>query len=163
MNRIALFTAAAVALSTAAYSTDASAQSRVVVRGEVPLPSASVNIQWNRDRYQGYENSRWRREFRGRWRPLATGYSSRTERQFIKIGGEGRFRKLRIEGVRGEPVILKVAVEFVDRTTQAVEYNDSFPRGTGEVIDLNGDTRRIHRIIVYTDPRSRGSYSVYGA
>lgn len=162
MNRIAFVTALAVGLSTAAFTgSTASAQSRVVVRGEVAVPT--VNIQWNRDRYEGYENSRWKREYRGRWTPLATGYSARTERQFIKIGGQGRYKKLRIEGVRGEPVILKVAVEFSDRSTQAVEYNDSFPRGTGEVIDLNGDTRRIHRIIVYTDPRSRGSYSVYGA
>jgi hypothetical protein len=155
MKRIALFTVLAMGFSTAAI---AQSESRVIIRP----PSAEVNIQWGRERYQGYDHSRTRREFRGRWTPLATGLSGRTQRQFIKVNGHGRYRKLRIEGTRGEPMILKVAVEFMDRTAQAVEFNDRFPRGTGEVIDLAGDTRRISRIIVYTDPNSRGSYSVYG-
>ena len=152
MKRIALLTAAAMAFSTAAM-----AQPRIEVR------APEVNIQWNRERYEGYERSHWRHDFRGRWTPLAQGYSSRTDRQFINVGGPGRFRKLRIEGVRGEPVILKIAIEFGDKTTQAIEYRGALPRGTGEVIDLNGDTRRINRIIVYTDRNSRGAYSIYGA
>ena len=152
MKKLALLTAAAMAFSTAAM-----AQPRIVVR------APEVNVQWGRERYEGYENSHVRRDFRGRWTPLAQGYSARTERQFINVGGQGRFRKIRIEGVRGEPMILKVGIEFLDKTTQAVDYRETLPRGTGEVIDLNGDTRRINRIIVYTDPHSRGSYSVYGA
>jgi hypothetical protein len=152
MKRIALFTAAAMAFSTIAM-----AQPRVVVR------APEVSVQWGRERYEGYENSHVRREFRGRWTPLAQGYSARTERQFINVGGPSRFRKLRIEGVRGNPVVMKIAIEFANKTTQVVEYRDTFPAGTGEVIDLNGDTRRINRIIVYTDPSSRGAYSIYGA
>ena len=152
MKKIALLTAAAMAFSTAAM-----AQPRIVVR------TPEVSVQWGRERYEGYETSRVHREFRGRWTPLAQGYSSRTDRQFINVGGQGRYRKIRIEGVKGEPMILKVGIEFGDKTTQAVDYREVLPRGTGEVIDLNGDTRRINRIIVYTDPHSRGSYSVYGA
>jgi hypothetical protein len=117
---------------------------------------------WSRERYDRYEDSHWVRDFHSRWVPLARGYSARTDRQFINLGG-ARYRKLRIEGVRGEPVILKIGIEFWDKTNQAVEYRESLPAGTGEVIDLNGGERRINRIIVYTDPHSRGSYSVYGA
>jgi hypothetical protein len=152
MKRIAFFTAAVMAFSTAAI-----AQPRVIAR------PGEVSVQWNRERYNGYDHSHWRKDFKGRWTPLAQGYSARTERQFINVGGQGRFSKLRIEGVRGEPVILKIAIEFGDKTGQAVDYREALPAGTGEVIDLNGDTRKINRIIVYTDPHSRGSYSVYGA
>jgi hypothetical protein len=156
MRSLALLTALAMAVP--AVPTIASAQSaRVVVR------APDVTVNWNRERYDRYEGSRWHREFRGRWTPLATGYNARSERQFINLGGRGAYRKLRIEGVRGEPVILKIAIEYADRTNQAVEYREALPRGAGEVIDLNGDVRRINRIIVYTDPGSRGSYSVYGA
>jgi hypothetical protein len=152
MKRIAFFTAAAMAFSTAAM-----AQPRVVVR------TPEVSVQWNRERYQGYNDSHWHKDFKGRWSPLATGFNAHTERQFINVGGPRGFKKLRIEGTRGNPVIMKVLVEFADKTQQLMEYRDSFPAGTGEVIDLNGDTRHINRIVVYTDPNSRGSYSVYGA
>lgn len=153
---IALVTALAMAIP--AIPTIASAQgARVVVR------TPEVTVNWNRERYDRYEGSRWHRDRAMRWQPLATGYNARTDRQFINLAGRGAYRKLRIEGVRGEPVILKIAIEFADRSNQAVEYRESLPAGTGEVIDLNGDARRINRIIVYTDPHSRGSYSVYGS
>ena len=158
MKRIALLTAAAMAFSTAGLATEALAQSaRVVVR------APDVNIQWGRDRYTGYDNSHYRKDFRGRWVTLASNYNARTDRQFINLGSRGGYRKIRIEATRGEPVIKKVAIEFADRSVQAVDYDGAMPRGTGEVIDLNGDTRRINRIIVYTDRGSRGAYSVYGA
>jgi hypothetical protein len=115
---------------------------------------------WDRDRY---DRRRWAGDYRGRWVPLARGVSARTERQFINVGGDGRYRRLWIEAVRGEPVILRIAIVFSDRTRQVIEYRDSLPAGTGEVIDLHGRDRRIHRIIIHTDPRSRGAYSVYGA
>ena len=75
MKRIAFFVAA-----TMAFSTVAMAQPRVVVR------TPEVSVQWNRERYNGYDKSHWRKDFKGRWTLLAQGYSSRTERQFINIG-----------------------------------------------------------------------------
>jgi hypothetical protein len=118
---------------------------------------------YSRDHYERYDNSRWNRDFRGRWVTLARAFSARSDRQFINIGGNGRFRRLRVEGVRGQPLVTKIAIEFSDRTTQVVDLDARLPAGAGEVIDLNGNERRIHRIIVYTDPGSRGSYSIYGA
>lgn len=117
---------------------------------------------WTRDRYDHYGRSHWARDFRGRWVALARAYSAASERQFIHVDG-GRYRKLRVEGVRGQPVIRKIAIEFGDGTAQAVDLDMRLSSGTGEVIDLNGDVRRIKRIIVYSDPRARGSYSIYGA
>ena len=117
---------------------------------------------WTRDRYDRYGQSHWSRDFRGRWVGLARAFSARTERQFIHVDG-GRYRKLRVEAVRGEPVIRKIAIEFGDGTAQAVDVDMRLPAGAGEVIDLNGGARNIKRIIVYSDPRSRGSYSIYGA
>jgi hypothetical protein len=152
MRRIALLTAFAMAAPVAAFAQPA----RVYVR------EPEVTVQWSRDRYTRYDDSHWSRDYRGRWQPLARAYSSRTDRQFIPVRGQ-QFRKLRVEAVRGAPVIQKIAIEFMNRTTQAVDLDMRLTRGEGEVIDLNGGERRINRIIVYTDPRSRGSYSIYGS
>jgi hypothetical protein len=162
MRKIALLTALAMSVPAAAYAWPLG---RIADRNDAQhtYDRDHSDASWNRERYERYDHSHWAKDFRGRWVPLARAYNAATERQFINIGGEGRYRKLRIEGVRGDPTIVKIAIEFSDKSNQAVEFRESLPSGTGEVIDLNGDDRRIHRIIVYTDPHSRGSYSVYGA
>lgn len=101
---------------------------------------------------------------RAGWVTLAEAYSADSERQFINLEGRGgEFRRLRIEGVRGEPVITRVAIEYMDRDMQIVDLNERLSRGEGEVIQLHGRGQRINRIIVYTDPeRGRGRYTVYG-
>lgn len=169
MKHIALLSALAMSIPAAAYAWPIG---RTAERGDPPRTydrdrdydhDHDRDAGWNRERYDRYDRSHWARDFRSRWVPLARGYTARTDRQFIHVGGTGRYRKLRIEAVRGEPVILQIAVEFMDKTTQVVKYRESLPAGSGEVIDLNGGDRRIKRIIVYTDPYSRGAYSVYGA
>jgi hypothetical protein len=60
-------------------------------------------------------------------------------------------------------MITQVKIEFENETLQTVDMNTTLPAGAGEVIDLNGDVRQIRRVIVYTAPQSRGSYTVYGA
>lgn len=152
MKTLALITALTVGGTTAALAQPA-------VRVEVREPIVYVR---ERDHYDRYQDSHIHRDFRGRWTPLARAYSAQSERQFIHVNN-GALRKLRVEAVRGRPVIEKVVIEFADRTTQAVEINSTLDNGQGEVIDLNGGTRRVNRVIVYTNPRARGSYSVYGA
>ena len=166
MRRIAMLTALAIAAPVAAYAQPV----RVYERDRDYYGrdyydrdrdrDRDVEIVFRHDRYDNWNRSHWYQES-NRWQPLARYYSARTDRQFIPVSG-GRFRAIRIEAVRGEPVILKVAIEFMNRQTQAVELNQRLPRGSGEVIDLNGGERRINRIIVYTDPRFRGAYSIYG-
>jgi hypothetical protein len=157
MKHIALLTAIAMATPVAA----AYAQPR----GEVRVEVRDRPDGWRHERYDHYGRSHFNTDFRGRWISLGGGFNANNHRQFIAVNGQSRFNRIRIEGVRGEPVIQKVTIEFAGRQggSQSVDFNEALPNGAGEVIDLNGDDRRISRIIVYTDPRSRGSYSVYGA
>jgi hypothetical protein len=167
MKRIALITALATTIPVAAYAWPTG-------RVADPQPSQTYwrdrdhdrydrdDRAWTREHYDRYGNSHFANDFRGRWVPIARGYSAHTDRQMINVGN-GRFRKIRIEAVRGQPLVTKIAIEFADQSTQAIEMDARLPAGSGEVIDLNGGVRRVHRIIVYTDPNSRGAYSIYGA
>ena len=97
------------------------------------------------------------------WAPIVQRNSATSERQFINVLGRGgHYRRLLVESVRGAPVIERVAVEFEDRQTQVWDVKRRLPRGADQVIDLGGP-KRIHRIVVYTDPAYRGQYSIYGA
>ena len=158
MRGIALFTTLAMTVGTAAISTPVSADPEV----RVQIHSNDPNGQWTRDRYERYNDSRWSRDFRGRWMTLARSYTTQGQRQFIHVNGQ-RLSKLRVEATRGAPVIQKIAIEFGDGSSQAVDLDMRLRRGEGEVIDLNGGVRRVERIIVYADPRTRGAYSLYGA
>lgn len=157
MTRIALLTAFAMSASTAAY-----AQPPVRVDARVETRGDAIVYQRDRDHYDRYDDSHWSREIHGRWTPLGRGFNARTERQVIPMGGN-RFRRLRLEGVRGQPLVTRVVVEFGDRTSQTVDLSSSLSGGAGEVIDLNGGTRRVNRVIVFTDPQARGTYAVYGS
>ena len=171
MKSIALLTTLAMSFGTAAVA----APARVADRDDPQVQwrdrdrdrdrdsnNPNGNPNWTRDRYDRYNDSHWARDFRGRWMTLARAYTTQSDRQFIHTRG-ARLSKLRVEGVRGMPVIQKIAIEFRDGSTQAVDLDMRLPRGTGEVIDLNGGVRRVDRIIVYADPHSRGSYSLFGA
>jgi hypothetical protein len=103
------------------------------------------------------------RENRLRWEPIVEQSSATSQRQFINVLGRGgAYRRLLVEGVRGAPVIERIAVEFTDRQTQVWDVNRRLTRGSDYEIRLGGP-KRIHRIIVYTNPQFRGSYSIYGA
>jgi hypothetical protein len=156
MRGIAILTTLAMSAGTAVYAAPARVADRDDVRVQVR------DGDWTRDRYDNYRRSHWSHDFRGRWQTLARAYSAQTQRQFIPVRG-AMLSKLRVEGVRGAPVIEKIGIEFGDGTSQAVDVNMRLSGGAGEVIDLNGGVRKVNRIIVYTDGRTRGSYSIYGA
>jgi hypothetical protein len=158
MTRIALLTALAMATSTvAAAQPPVRVEARVEARDDAPIV-----YQRDRDHYDRYDDSHWSREIHSRWTPLGRGFNARTERQSIPLNGS-RFHKLRLEGVRGQPLVTKVVIEFGNRSSQTVDLNSTLSGGAGEVIDLNGGTRRVNRIIVFTDPQARGTYAVYGS
>ena len=163
MKRIAILTTIAMSIATAAY-----AQPRVYDRDRDRTYDRDHaydrghDVVITHDRYDRYGQSRWARDFHGRWVRFANYGSVRGSRQFVP-GVNNRFRMLRIEGLRGDPTILKVTVEFENGSTQMVDMNTSLPSGTGEVLDLAGNVRSVKRVIVYDDPRSRGYYTVYGA
>jgi hypothetical protein len=117
---------------------------------------------YTHDHYDRYTDSRWERDYRGHWQVLAERYTAQTDRQFINLRGQaGRLHRLRIEAVRGNPVIHQIAIEYTDGNTQVVKLETRLPRGAGEVIRLNPD-QPVHRIIVYTEPRFGGAYSIFG-
>jgi hypothetical protein len=58
-------------------------------------------------------------------------------------------------------VIRRIRIDYLDNTREVLRVNAQLERGQGQVIDLPRD-RRIDRIVVVTDPRSRGLYTVYG-
>ena len=117
---------------------------------------------YSRDHYDRYSDSRWSHEFRGRWMPIATGYSAESGRQFITLNSRPLHR-LRVQAESGAPVIIQIGIEYQgDPNIQKVKLNSRLPAGAGEVISLNRN-RGVKRIIVYTEPRYRGRYSVFGA
>jgi hypothetical protein len=146
-----------------------------VASAEPVRPDRGPDHVYERDRYDGrhdrgrYERHDDRDRRSDRWfgrrrlEPIVQGSSASSERQFHNVLGRGgRFGRLVVEGVRGAPVIERVAVEFEDRQTQVWDVNRRLTRGADEVIDL-GQRKRIHRIVVYTNPTYRGAYSIYGA
>jgi hypothetical protein len=152
MRGIALLTTLAMSVGTAVYADPPRVEIRV---------QRDADAGWTRDRYDRYNDSHWSRDFRGRWQSMGQA-STQTQRQFIPVRG-GRLNKLRIEAVRGAPAIQSMTIEFGDGSTQAVNLDMRLERGSGEVIDLNGRNRKVHRVIVYPDPRTRGAYALYGA
>lgn len=155
MKRLALLTAIAMATPAVAYAEPPQRN---------PYSGYDRDYERNRDRDRERARNQWSRDNRGRWVLIAQNYSAQTERQFINLlGKSGRYSKLRIEGVRGAPMIMKVAIEYMDRNTptQVVHLNTRLGRGADQVINLNGN-QRINRIGIYSEPRYRGSYSVFG-
>lgn len=158
MKRLSLFLALGIASSSAVAAAD-------------PYPSRadrSDRADRGGDRYNGrphtrYDEKRWGRDFRGRWVTLAREYSARTDRQFISVSGQGgRFDHLILRADRGTPVITKVVIEYLNNpNAQAVTLDTRIPTGESEMIRLNG-SQRINRIIVYSEPRYGGSYSIFG-
>lgn len=110
--------------------------------------------------YQRFERTRWHREFQSRWVTLANGYAANTTRQNLPLRGQ-TFDRLRIEGVRGAPVITQVQVIYTNGTIHKIDLGARFPVGTGEVLRLNASP--IQRIVINTDPRAGSAYSLHGA
>jgi hypothetical protein len=152
MKRMAFWTVIALTTSSVAMAAPARVADRDVYQRD-------REAAFSHDHYDRYAQSHWAQDFHGRWTPLAR-VNARGERQLITVNT--RLHRIRLEGLRGDPLISRVTVEFANGGRQTVDLNASLARGTGEVIDLNGDERRVRRIIVEADPASRGAYTVWG-
>ena len=126
--------------------------------------------QWSHD-HDDYDDTsdegpvthqHWAHDARGRWVPLARHKSAFTNHQIVLQGEGGPMRRISIQADRGAPVVTRVTVEFIGgQTPQITNVNRRLPSGTNEVISLNRN-RGVKRIIVYTEPRFGGAYSVFG-
>jgi hypothetical protein len=124
------------------------------------VPQQGHDRDFHHEHYDRWNDSHWARDFHGRWQVLGRGFNARNDRQPINLSG--RFHKLRLEAVRGEPRINRIAIHFADGTSQTVDVDAQLSTGAGEVIDLdNAGDRRIRRIVVFAEPSTRGVYSVF--
>ena len=124
--------------------------------------TATADSQW-RDRDHRRNDYSYREGPRNRdWVRLAPVHNARTETNQIMLNGRHRrIHKLRIQAVRGAPVIYKVTIDYMNRQPQVVSLQSRVVRGTGEVIHLDPNAR-IQRILVYSEPRYGGAYTVLG-
>lgn len=153
MKGIGIATILALAVPAAAY---ANPQDR-----DVRTYDRDRDHDFRSEHYDRYGGSHWANDFHGRWATLARGNAAEGRREFM-IGTANRYHAFRIEGLRGEPMIGKIAINFANGTTQVVQMNSALPAGAGQFIDLQGNDRKVLRIVVYPDAHSRGTYAIYG-
>lgn len=160
MRRLALFTTLVLAASTG---------SAVAWPGNWPqapdqdYDDAHDEGGVNRDRRDHDGDQHWSHDARGRWMSLARHRSAFSNQQIVLFGQGGPMRRLGIQADRGAPVVTRVTVEFMaGQTPQITTVNRRIPPGATEVIPLHRN-RGVKRIIVYTEPRYGGAYSVFGA
>jgi hypothetical protein len=151
MFRFALAAALVTALGMGAVST-VDAQ----VRGKI-----EIHYDRGRAHYDHYQDSHWNKDFSGRWVTIAAGTGADGRREFWLNKDNKRYGKLRLEATSGAPGIEKLAVNFGDGSTQVIPINSRLEPGGGEVLDLDGDERKVTRVIVYPLAHSRGAYTVF--
>ena len=113
--------------------------------------------------YRRYDKDNYRYT-EGRWSVIADRYAATSPRQFIDMTQTGeRFRRLRMDAVRGAPFIHKVVIEFRDGSTQVVQVERPLSRRANDSLTfaLNGNGL-LQRIIVYSEPTNFGTYSIFG-
>jgi hypothetical protein len=150
MSRFALAAALVTALSMGATPTMAQVTGRI-----------EIHYDRGRAHYDHYQDSHWNKEFTGRWVTIAEGTGEGGRREFRLPVDNRRYGKLRLEATRGAPAIEKIAIEFGKGPTQVIPINSRLEPGGGEILDLDGDERRVVRVIVYPMARSRGVYTVF--
>jgi len=95
------------------------------------------------------------------WVELASPTPAKYGREYITV--EGPYARLRIEAIKGRPIVKAVKVRFTDGKEKVVRvYRTLGGKHSSHDVDLGG-ARAIEHIVVITDTDSRGTYAVYGA
>lgn len=144
-----------LAAALAAIPTVALADVQVQVRDH------DAHEAYRHERYERFAGSHWASDRGSRWNQLLRANSANGRQEF-QVNQTNKWRAIRLESMSGSPSIEKIMVEFSNGQTQVVGLNESLPAGAGTVIDLSGESRRIKRVVVYPENRSRGMYAVYG-
>ena len=108
------------------------------------------------DRYDRRDD----RRYEERWMTLSSFTPARQGRTTVRLAGRDRhIDRLRIEAVRGTPMVKQVILEYANGDHERLPVDMTLQPGQNHVISLNGD-RRVQRITVYTEPRSGGAFSL---
>ncbi len=95
------------------------------------------------------------------WTALGSRDSSISDHQYITV--EQQFRQLRLESLTGRPELEKVAIRYIDGSTQVVDLASG--QGCAEhTLDrsvINLERKEISQVVMYTGAGSHGTYSVY--
>src|SRR5947207_2753224 len=101
----------------------------------------------------------------GDWVQLATPTPANHGTEFVVVGKEaGEFGRLRISPSDGKVIVRRVKIYFDDGKQKIVDVDKVIDAGRKNValIDLDAP-KAIDRIVVTTEPQTRGSYAIYGA
>jgi len=101
-----------------------------------------------------------------RWTLLDTSKPSRFGRQVIDVNSKRAYTKLKLEAQRGVASIDKVMVTFGNGRTQTIEVDKrlgGFGASSFTVLDLNGGSRQITKIVILSKSGARASYSISAA
>jgi hypothetical protein len=102
----------------------------------------------------------------GDWVELATPTPASHGTEFLVVGKEqGEFAHLRFDASSGTVILRRVRVYYDDGKQKVVDLDKVLRAhhgaGSSASIDL-GDPKSIDRIVVMTEPQTKGSYAVYG-
>lgn len=108
-------------------------------------------------------DSRYDRGFRERWITLSAFAPARKGRETVMLTGrERRIDRVKLSAVRGAPVVKQVIIQYGNGQYERRPVNQRLAPGRDAIIGLD-TTRRVQKVMVLTDQRSGGAYSVYGA
>lgn len=82
------------------------------------------------------------------------------DHQYITVDDGRAFRTILVEGNDCAPEISRVAIRFMDGSTQVVNTGATLRAGRSLSIALDGGYRKINQILFYTPSGARGSYAV---
>jgi hypothetical protein len=161
MKRLILLTTFAAALVPATASAWPGRPSDPPWAGDPPPTEPG----WRPERDRGYDtyDTRYDRGFRERWITLSAFTPARKGRETVHLDrGERKIDRVRISAVRGAPVVRQVIIQYGNGQYERRPVNDQLRPGKDAIISIDTN-RRVQKIMVLTDPRSGGAYSLYGA
>jgi hypothetical protein len=95
----------------------------------------------------------------GEWVQLASPTPCKHGRTFITV--DGRYAQLRVDAAKGRPLVQSVRIVYANGKDRVVRIGRTLAgKQKTAVVELSGAL--IEHIVVQTDARSRGSYTVTG-
>jgi hypothetical protein len=105
----------------------------------------------------------FRRPMPAQWTSLSKSKKVRNK-QTIAVNSRAAYSKLKLEAASGRTFIDKLVIVFGNGRTQVVELDKSLAmRGMPLFIDLQGQNRRISKVVVYGKSGRRASINVLAA